>query len=234
MNHPTLNATPFSGSRRLPGFTLVEILAVIAIITILMAAGAIGIGNINAGKGVTSAVATCESLFEEARTIAVSKRCKARVLIDINNKASENYLRRVAIVHEKINADGSVAAGTWVMTNRGYEMPKGTYFSATYSALKSGGRIKEETFAGTDIKADYHGKYAYYEFNGEGIFEEAGSSFVVGSGVRPKNQEPKTTKGAARDFSGFVVWRNGRTSAFRSPEQIQNPTLPSGAQPFNF
>jgi len=232
MNHPTLKATPHSRTRRLPGFTIVEILTVIAIITILMAAGAIGVGNLNAGKGVTSAVATCESLFEEARTIAVSKRCKARVLIDINDNASDNYLRRVAIVHEKINTDGSVAAGTWVLANRGYEMPKGTYFSAEYSALKGGGKIKEETFGGADIKANYHGKYAYYEFNGEGIFEEAGSSFVVGSGVRPKNQEPKTTKGAARDFSGFVVWRNGRTSAFRSPGQIQN--LPNQDNSFPF
>ena len=232
MNHHILNATHPASIRRHRGFTLVEILTVIAIITILMAAGAIGIGNLNGGKGVTSAVATCESLFEEARTVAVSKRCKARVLIDVNDRASENYLRRVVIVHEKINADGSVSAGNWVLANRGYEMPKGTYYSLRYSALKGGDKIKEETFGGADIKAEYHGKYAYYEFNAEGIFEDAGSSFVVGSGVRPKNQEPKTTKGAARDFSGFVVWRNGRTSSFRTPEQI--PNLSGSDQPFNF
>ena len=232
MNHPTLNASPLSGARGRKGFTLVEILTVIAIITILMAAGAIGIGNLNAGKGVTSAVATSESLFEEARTIAVSKRCKARVLIDINDKASENYLTRIVIVHEKIKADGTVDSGVWIMANRGYQMPKGTFFSAQYSALKAGGKIKEQTLGGADIKANYHGKYAYYEFNAEGIFDEAGSSFVVGSGIRPKSQEPKTTKGAARDFAGFVVWRNGRTSTFRTPDQI--PKLPNSDQPFNF
>jgi len=222
----------FSGKCRLPGFTLIEILTVIAIITILMAAGAIGIGNLNAGKGVTSAVATCESLFEEARTIAVSKRCKTRVMVDISDVNSENYLRRVVIAHEKINDDGSVDPANWVLASRGYDMPKGTYFSVEYSALAGGGRIREVSLGGADVKADYQGEYAYYEFNGEGIFEDAGSSFVVGGGIRPKGREPKTTKGAARDFSGFVVWRNGRTSNYRNPEQI--PSLPSGDQPFNF
>jgi prepilin-type N-terminal cleavage/methylation domain-containing protein len=234
MNHTTMNATPLPGARRCRGFTLVEILTVIAIITILMAAGAIGIGNINAGKGVTSAVATCESLFEEARTIAVSKRTRARVMVDINNKASENYLRRIVIVYENVilNPDGSVASRSWVQANRGYEMPKGTYFSVEYSSLEDGGKIKDDTLGGTDIKTDYHGKYAYYEFNAEGIFEDAGAGFVVGSGVRPKGQEPKTTKGATRDFAGFVIWRNGRTSSYRSPAQI--PNLPDSEQPFTF
>jgi hypothetical protein len=34
------------------------------------------------------------------------------------------------------------------------------------------------------------------------------------------NNLPKVTASAKRDFGGFVVWRNGRTSVFRSPEQM--------------
>lgn len=222
MNHPISKTARFPLVHKRAGFTLVEILTVIAIISILMAAGAIGIGNLNAGKGVTSAVATCEALFEEARTIAVSKRAKARVMVyaDPSDKKSENYLRRVVVVHEKIKQDGSVDEGNWVLASRGYDMPKGTFFSMEFSALKGGGKIREATLGGADVKTDYQGKYAYYEFNGEGIFEDAGSSFVVGSGVRPNNGDPKTTKGASKDFGGFVIWRNGRTSVFRSPDQI--------------
>ena len=32
--------------------------------------------------------------------------------------------------------------------------------------------------------------------------------------------EPKVTGGAERDFSGLVIWRNGRSSLFRSPTQM--------------
>jgi prepilin-type N-terminal cleavage/methylation domain-containing protein len=235
MNQTFMNAPLRPSAHKHRGFTLVEVLTVIAIITILLAAGAIGVGNLNAGKGVTSAVATCESLFEEARTIAVSKGCKARVMVDVNDKTSENYLRKVVIVHQKINPDGTFTDGKWILANRGFEMPKGTYFSKLYSKKNSGnldeGNMNMETESGK-VLAAFTGKYAYYEFNAEGIFENAGSGFVVGSGVRPKGQEPKTTKGAARDFAGFVVWRNGRTSTYSNPEQI--PNLPDAAQPFNF
>lgn len=222
---------PYTVSISLPrprrGFTLIEVLTVIAIITVLMAAGAIGLGNLNAGKGTSSAVASCESLFEEARTIAVSKRCKARVMVTAD-PAKDNYLQRVVIVHEEIKADGTVDPGKWVLASRGYELPKGTYFSQIYSKL--GDPTKFTLATG---KADYLGSYFYYEFNSEGIFDKAGSSFVVGAGARPKNGEPKTTRSAAKDFAGFVIWRNGRTSTFRSPNQI-TPALPASDDPFNF
>ena len=119
-----LSPPPTSFSRTEKGFTLVEILTVIAIISVLMTAGAIGLGNLTAGKGTASAIATAESLFEEARTIAVSKRCKARVMVDIDDLDSDNYGRRIVVAHEKINNDGTVDAGNSVLASRGYTMPR--------------------------------------------------------------------------------------------------------------
>jgi len=228
------NPSPALSSRKkrpvpkLGGFTLIEVLTVIAIISVLMTAGAIGLGNLTAGKGTSSAIATCESLFEEARTIATSKRCKARVLIDINDVASPNYLRRVVISHEKINPNGSVAAGEWVISSRGYTMPSGTFFSRIYSQKENNTPVDTVSLS-TGIPVAYQGNYASYEFNGEGIFSEPGASFIIAAGVRPTGGQPRTTKGAERDFAGFVIWRNGRTSTYRSPDQMG---IPANAKDF--
>ena len=65
----------------------------------------------------------------------------------------------------------------------------------------------------------------YFEFNPEGVCidgedagMEPGAAVILISGTRPRDaEEPKLMK---NNKVGFVVWRNGRTSIFRSPEQI--------------
>lgn len=229
MKIPAPLEIPKNSPRLAPAFTLVEVLTVIAIISILMTAGAIGLGNLTAGKGTSSAVATAESLFEEARTIATSKRCKARVLVDIDDPTSPNFLRRIVIAHEKIRADGSVDEDNFVLAGRGYTMPTGTFFSRNLSLTEGGTKISEidppvTLTTGDGVTAAYAGKYASYEFNAEGIFSEPGASFIIGAGVFPKSAtEPRIAAGAERDFAGFVIWRNGRTSSYRSPKQMGIP-----------
>src|SRR6478672_2565753 len=93
--------------QRSRGFTLVEMLVVIAIMSILMTAGAIGLGGMG-GKGVTSGVASAESLFEEARATAVGRNLRACVLVAktlTNNPADD--LRRIVVAYEETETNTS-------------------------------------------------------------------------------------------------------------------------------
>jgi prepilin-type N-terminal cleavage/methylation domain-containing protein len=220
------NHNPQSGTRR-PAFTLVELLVVIAIISILMTAGSIGLSGMG-GKGVTSGVATAEALFDEARTTAVGRNLRTAVLVAKslpNNPA--NDLRRIVVATQNVDANGDpVANPPWVLSSRGLVLPDQTFFSSKYSKRDhagSGGDL--DTITLTGAKKAYEGEYYIYQFNSQGICTTPGASFIIGSGARPltkpaDSSPPRVTGSAKRDFGGFVVWRNGRTSVFRSPEQM--------------
>ena len=235
-SNPTLKpmnpvAQKHHSRRPILGFTLVEMLVVIAIMSILMTAGAIGLGGMG-GKGVTSGVASAESIFDEARATAIGKSTTTRVLIalDLTNAPAEN-LRKVVIVTAELDPATGLQKTplNWVLSSRGVTLPDQTFFSKTYSMLnhssKTGFGLPSEMTLGTSYKSAFVGKYLFYEFNSEGICTTPGASFVLGAGSRGLSalalkEQPRTTSAGKRDFGGFVIWRNGRTSIFRGPAQI--------------
>ena len=237
-----LSKLRFNRQKPLPGFSLVEMLVVITVITILMTIGAIGLGNMG-GKSVTSAVASAESLFDEARSIAVSKRTRTRVLIalDLTNNPAEN-LRKIVVAQEQLNNDGTPSPDTWELSSRGIVLPEQVFFSQTYSFSDQTTKTafdasSEMSLNSPNVKSAFEGKYRFYEFNAEGICQTPGASFVVATGARGASgtsatDRPRLTASAQRDFGGFVIWRNGRTAVFRSPEQIHDDikTIEAGAQ----
>ncbi|MCH7226984.1 Tfp pilus assembly protein FimT/FimU [Haloferula sp. A504] len=215
----------------LSGFTLVELLVVILIISVLLTIGTVALNGAG-GKGVTTATATTEALFDEARSIAIGKGASSRLLIDADDPSSPNYLRRLVIVGEILDDEGnSTEPKQWEVVGRGYTLPDRVFFSKEFSRKdhESGsGEIETFDLTGQRISAAYQGTYYFYEFNSEGICTTGltddgyvGPSFVVGAGVRqPGDEDPRTTGDAKRDFGGFVIWRNGSTSVFRDPKQI--------------
>lgn len=211
--------------RLLGGFSLIELLVVILIISLLLTLGAVGLRGITGGNGVGAAVATSEAVFDEARSIAVGKGTKARVLVDVNDpQDNENYLRRIVVAFQKLDEQGEPTE-EWELASRATNLPEKTFFSRNYSKKDheaGSGDIEEMTL--TIDKRQFDGRYLYYEFNSEGICTSPGASFVVGSGMRPTGEDPRVTGDGKRDFAGFVVWRNGRTSLFRGPDQIGIPS----------
>lgn len=214
--------------KRPSGFSLIEMLIVIAIMSILLTVGAVGIGGITSGKSVASAVASTEALFEEARSIAVSKGTDAYVLVCVDDPSNANtYLRRIVVAYKELNPDGTKSEN-FALSSKGLTLPDQTYFSQSFSFSdqKAGSGTLPEILlqAGNTVKPTYAGRYLAYQFNSEGICTTPGASFVVGTGARGlTDQNPRATGGAKRDFGGFVIWRNGRTSLFRSPDQMNIP-----------
>jgi prepilin-type N-terminal cleavage/methylation domain-containing protein len=226
-------------------FTLIEMLVVVAIIAILLTVGAIGIAGVG-GKGVTSGVATVEALFDEARSTAVARNLRACVLVakSLDNNHGDD-LRRIIVAYEETDpATGAPANPSnpnpkWVISSRGLVLPDQVYFSEVLSKKdhQSGGDAPD-VITLSDVKSNYVGEYFIYRFNSEGICLTPGASVVLGRGMRNPNKSsveapPRITASGKKDFGGFVIWRNGGTSTFRSPTQISDnlPELPPKGVP---
>lgn len=225
------------------GFTLVEMLVVVAIISILMTAGTIGLSGVE-GKGVTSGVSNAEALFDEARTTAVARKLRSCVLVAkaLENNPGED-LRRMVVAYEAVDpvtgepADPDNPNPTWVLSSRGLLLPEQTFYSESLSRRDhEAGDQAVQTVTLSNVKPNFVGDYYIYVFNGEGVCLTPGASFVIGGGARNTSQSslsapPRVVARAKRDFGGFVIWRNGGTSLFRRPTQISE-TLPAVGSPF--
>jgi hypothetical protein len=150
-------------------------------------------------------------------------------MVSINDPAdSANYLKRIVVVYNELNADGT-ASDDWTLSDRGLVLPDQVFFSRTFSVRNqqagSGALDEFNLPTGASVKRPFAGRYLFYEFNAEGICTTSGASFILGTGARALSEaNPRATSGSKRDFGGFVVWRNGRTSLFRGPDQMGIPT----------
>ncbi len=228
------HSKPRRNSLRTRGFTLVEILVVMAIIATLLGLGVGAIKSMASSKGVSTAVPLADSIFAQARQVAKSSGVPTRVVIyadtsvplGSNEDKRSRYLRMMGVATGRDTAGLPVTnmadVDHWKLVSRATTLPSNTFFNATLSNKPTSGPVTA-IFPGSTT-----GKNCYaYQFNSEGALVDAvgvpvtDGQFVVQAGkLRPGQNTPDTASNATRDVGGFKIWANGRMAMFRSPNQI--------------
>ena len=104
-------------SRDLHGFTLFELLTVVAIVAGLTAAGVLGLRHAAGGQGRDAAVALLAGRLAEARQLALSRGEPARLMLHADPAQPERYLRWLVLaVPDGVN---------WRASDAGLTLPAG-------------------------------------------------------------------------------------------------------------
>jgi len=232
---------------RANGFSLLELLVVISLIAVLMTVGSFGIKNFSKASGVSSGVPIAQGVFAQARALAIEKGTDTRVLVHFYNNTlrlnRERMLRYMVVQYfgDPNNTPSDPSDDEWVTASKGVKLPAGVFYSPNLSGRNSAPNVKGGNPVRTvDTRLPGQGANdvstcCQYKFNSQGIIIEpapdSGISygnnpprFVIRAGsLAPGQTEPTAVSGAGeRNVGGFVIWRNGRTSVFRHPDQVFN------------
>ncbi len=213
------------------GFTLIEILVVMAIIATLLGLGVGAIKSMSTSKGVSSAVPIADAIFDQARQVAKSSGTPTRVVIYAdttgdNKDKRDRFLRVMGVATGRdaagLPVDDIADVTQWKLVSRPVTLPSNTFFNANLSNQPATA-TETAVFPGS---ADPKNCYVY-RFNSEGALIDASGAtvadgqFVVQAGkLLPGQTVPNEDSKASRDIGGFRIWANGRMAMFRSPNQI--------------
>lgn len=224
------------GTTQKAGFTLMELLTVMGIISILLTVASVGVSRIERGSALTSGLAVSEGIFNEARTIALAEGVKTRVVIHSDKGDKENprrYLRYLAVAVQQKDGNGN-PLDNFEIESRGTQLPSGVFFDFAASgklsmAVASANSGSFGTFSNDQIDFPAPPNSAqpcyFYEFNAEGICvisnsstsntstNNPGAAFVLSDGNRPSDDQDPILDSDKK--SAFVVWRNGNTSLYK-------------------
>lgn len=231
------------------GFTLVELLVVMAIIGIVMTMSAGVLRDVGKGKGVEAGVDLLERKVQEARATAQGNDTYTRVLIASDPKDTSKdsrHLRYVMVqIYErksgKNSYDGTevAQAGTWKAVSAGEMLPPDVYFSPYYSTPLEWAEGGEGAMIGQDnARLSNKGitRVYYIEFDEKGRFVAPDGDpltptrpqrLVVIPGRRGTGKKahdgiiPRELDTHRRPVGakGVVIWPSGDVSLLRTVEQ---------------
>ena len=211
------------------GFSLVELLTVMAIISVLLSVASVGISRMGQAQGVTSGVSVAEGLFTQAQRLARSRGTTARVIIndqmmDEDTASRRRFRRLMLVVYKEVDPKTGAEAGDWSISGAPTLLPDQVYYSPELSRdqVEDGNEVPtaiHQLTSNAEDTAECH----YYEFNSQGLCTIPGATFVIEGGPRPPNSE-RPRLGKTKNMGGFVIWRNGGTSRITDVARIEDST----------
>jgi len=212
-------------------FTLMELLSVMAIIIVIAGLASSAFKGGSTSDGTRSASEMLSRMFGYARTEAIMRQTRSRVVVDTHydTAAPLNCYRRVSVAYlSPSNADPSQAA-SWKQVGKWEVLASKNFFDPNYSNPH-----------GKDMKltapfGNSAGSYWYYAFLPNGQTDNtasqssAGSSTPVQAFVSPGRVDAsgkfieRNTVTPVAALYGFALLRMGNTAFFRDIEAIQKP-----------
>ncbi|WP_309384220.1 prepilin-type N-terminal cleavage/methylation domain-containing protein [Cerasicoccus frondis] len=241
-----------STNSRKHGFSLVELLAVIAIIAVMAAIIGVSLPD-NSSANLKSGQSAAIGMFQAARTVASMRRTEARVIIYADSDTSEpdaekKFLRYMGVVYwGDPDEDGTY---DWVAANSGVYLPAGVYYipdgSVPGLVSAEGDASNGEILTSSDIPAVMQASFPvstgdendwyYYSFDGSGsartdsnvpgsFHNFAGEAVVFAAGrVEPSGTSLQVLIKNPFLTNGFVIRRFGGVLNMEEYDQVQSAT----------
>lgn len=201
-------ATAPASSHDPHGFSLVELLVVVALIAVLSSLAILGFGSSRSAGG-RSAADLAASLALSARVEAMSQGYGSLLAID-NSSNPEHKFQRLAVFRFTNSSSPPELAGRVV------PLPRGTFFLPKYSSATALITTNLNLPPGNTSTA-----LLALRFDGSGqLVEPVSADLVFGPDIMDSSgnlQDPETLAAARQ---GFKLRRNGRPVFFKTPDDM--------------
>lgn len=208
---------PDPATSRLGGFSLIELLVVMAIIAILSSLGMVAFSNIGRGSGVRGAADLAASLALSARVEAMSYGHGSLLVVDNGTNAGQKWRRFAVFRYTNTPVEGSPMSNA-VLIGKPVVLQQGVFFRPDDSTITT------NTATMNLPPRDQPTEVYYVKFAGDGqLAGSSGVKLIFGGGIAEASGTPTFPASMNAGRQGFLLRKNGRPAFYQTPEQIDTP-----------